>query len=324
MTKYIGRLVNLGLAKETTRGTAVSAAFWVPKANITFFDRTSKLDYRQSYGTIGHGAQAPKILDWAEGAIEGDILDIPFGLFLLAALGNVSTSGPSDSAYTHTFTLQNDSQHDSLTITISDPDNTYQYALSMLDSLEINMAADDVVQYTANFMAKSGRRVAAASPTYSTYNKFLGRHTVVKIATVVGGLAAATAVNVSNLRLTIEKNAQIRNALGTTQPDDILNGKFEITGEFELDMDNTTYRALAQETVYRALRIQFINTDVLIGTSSRPTLTIDLAKVYFEAWEPSMENDEIVTQKLNFRALFDTTTGTTVNSLTLINAQASY
>lgn len=324
MTKYIGRLVNLGLARESVRGTPVAPTIWVPKANITFFDRASKLDYRQSYGTIGHGAQAPKILEWAEGAIEGDILDQPFGYLLYAAFGTLVTTGPSDSAYTHTFSLQNDSQHDSLTIAIADPDRTDYFSLAMLDKLEISMNPDDVVQYTATFKARSGRQQPAASPSYSTYNKFLGRHTVVKIATVVAGLGAATAINIKNLKLTINKNAMIRNALGTIWPDDILNGKFDITGEFEIDMDDQTYRNLALETQYRAMRIQFINTDVLIGVTSRPQLTIDLAKVFFEAWERNQANDEIVSQKVAFRALFDTTTSTTVNSCVLINAKSSY
>lgn len=325
MTKYIGRLVNLGLAKETVRGTAVAPTYWVPKANLTFFDRSSKLDYRQSYGTIGHGAQAPLINRWAEGSIEGDILDVPFGLLLLAAFGNVSPAGPTDSAYTHTFSLQNDSQHDSLSITIADPDETFRYGLAMLDKLEINMQSDDVVQYTADFKARNGRPVGAASPSYSTYNKFLGRMTHFKVASVVGGLGAATDVNVSSLRLTISKNTQNRFALGTVWPDDILNGKFEITGEFELDKDDATWRELAQTTAYRAIRIQFINDEVNIGAgSTHPSLTIDLAKCYFEAWEPSLGNDDFVSQKVNFRALFDTTTSSIVYNCALVNSVVSY
>jgi len=279
----------------------------------------------QSYGTIGHGSQAPKLIEWAEGSIEGDILDKPFGLFLLAAFGNISSSSVSDSAYTHTFTLQNDSQHDSLTITLADPDRTDRFGLAMLDSLEITMAADDVVQYTANFKSRSARQQPAASPTYtSDYNKFMGRHTVLKLASVVGGLAAATPVNVSSLTLTISKNTVVRNALGTVWPDDILNGKFDITGEFELDLDDQTYRNLAVDTSYRAMRIQFVNNEVLLGVTSKPSLTIDLAKCYFEAWEPSLANDDFVSQKVQFRALYDPTTQTIINSVQLINGQATY
>lgn len=324
MSKYIGRLLNLGLARETVRGTAEAAAFWTPKTSIAFFDRASKADYKQSYGVIGHGAQAPKIMEWAEGTIQGDILDVPFGLIMLAAFGTLSSSGVSDSAYTHTFTLQNDNQHDSLTLTLADPDRTDQFSLAMLESLEINIVPDEIVSYSATFKSRTGRQVAAASPTYSTYNKFLGRHAVVKIASVVGGLAAASALKIKSLNITISKNTVMNNILGTVWPDDIINTKFDITGDIELDLEDQTYRDLALSTAYRALRIQLTNTDVLIGATSRPDLKIDLARVFFEGWEKTAENDELVTQKISFRALYDTTTSTIINSVTLINNQATY
>lgn len=324
MSKYIGRLVNLGLAKETVRGTAVAPAFWVPKTNVSFFDRTQKLDYKQSYGSIGHGSQAPKVMEWAEGAIEGDILDKPFGLILLAAFGTISSSGIVDSAYTHTFSLQNDNQHDSLTIALADPDRTDYFSLAMLDSLEIKIVPDDVVSYTAVFRSRTGRSQVAATATYSTYNKFLGRHAVIKFATVVGGLAAASASRVKSLTIKIAKNTVFDGVLGTVWPDDIMNTKFDITGDLELDMEDQTYRNFMLDSSYRAMRIQLTNVDVLIGATSRPDFKLDLARVFFEEWEKTMDNDAIVTQKISFRALFDTTTSTIVNSCTLINAQATY
>ena len=66
MTKYIGRLVNVGLAKETVRGVAVAAAYWMPKTAVAFFDRATKATSEMSYGVIGEGAQAYKVMEWAE------------------------------------------------------------------------------------------------------------------------------------------------------------------------------------------------------------------------------------------------------------------
>lgn len=325
MTKYIGRLVNVGLAKETVRGVAVAAAYWMPKTAVAFFDRATKATSEMSYGVIGEGAQAYKVMEWAEGTIETELNDKSFGLILLAAFGTVTPSGPSDSAYTHTYSLQNDNQHDSLTITLADPDRTDQYALAMLDTLEFNVVPDEVVMVTVGFKARSGRSVAAASPSYSTsFNKFLGRHCTVKIATLTSGLSAATALNLKSLKFTINKNTVTNNVLGTVWPDDILNRKFEISGEIMLDLEDQTYRQLMLDGSYRALRIQFTNTDVLIGTSSRPSFTLDLSRVHFEGWEVDRPNDEIVNQKITFRALFDATNGNIVNSCTLINNVSSY
>jgi hypothetical protein len=325
MSKYIGRLVNLGLAKETVRGTAVSAAYWLPKTALAFFDRTNKATSQMAYGTIGEGAQAYKLNEWSEGSIETELNDRAFGLILLSAFGTVNTSGPTDSAYTHTFSIQADSQHDSLTITIATPDRTDQFSLCMLNNLEFTIVPDEVVMVKADFIGRTGRQVASASPSYATaFNKFLGRHASVKIASTTAGLGAASALSIKSMTLNIAKNVIQNNVIGTVWPEDILNRKFELTGEIELDYDDQTYRALMLDGTYKALRLNITNSDVLIGASSIPAFNIDLSRVHFEAWEPTYDNEEIVTQKIQFRALFDPTNGDIVNSCTLTNAVSSY
>lgn len=324
MTKYIGRLVNVGLAREVTRGTPVAVQHWLPKTAVAFFDRTNKFQSRLNYGNIGEAAQAYKTNEWAEGSIETELNDRAFGLILYALFGTLSSSGIVDSAYTHTFTVQNDGQHDSLTITLADPDRADQYSLCMLDSLEINIVPDEPVTITAVFKGRSGRAIAIPSASYVAFNKFLGRHAVLKLATVVGNLAAASALSIKSFKLKVSKNVILNNVMGTVWPEDILNQKLEITGDIELDLDDQTYRQLMLDSSYRALRLQMTNTDVLIGATSRPDFKLDLARVYFEAWEPSRPNDEIVTQKISFRALHDITTGTIVNSCTLINNVSAY
>lgn len=37
MAKIISDLVSVGIGKETTRGTAVAATYWLPWVNLTFF-----------------------------------------------------------------------------------------------------------------------------------------------------------------------------------------------------------------------------------------------------------------------------------------------
>lgn len=325
MSKYIGRLVNVGLAKEASRGVAVAASYWLPKTSIAFFDRVTKITSKMNYGVIGDAAQAYKANEWSEGTMETEFNDRAMGLLLLGVFGTETPTGPSDSAYTHTYSIANTAQHQSLTLTIADPDRTDQFALTCVDSMEISLKPDEVVMANFAFKGHTGRQIAAASPSYSTaFNKFLGRHATIKLATVVGGLTAASALALKSFKIKINKNLILNSTIGTVWPDDILNQKFEITGEFELDLDDQTYRQLMLDGSYRALRFQLTNTDVLIGTSSRPDFKLDLARCHFEAWEAVRPNDGLVTQKISFRALYDATTGTIVNSCTLINAVASY
>lgn len=324
MTKYIGRLVNVGIAKESARGTAVAAAFWVPKSAVAFFDKGIKGKADLNYGVIGNGYEAPMLLQHAEGTIEGDVLDKMFGLILLAAFGTTSPAGPTDSAYTHTFTLAATNTHQSLTLTLNDPDRSDQYPLAMLDSLEINIVPDDVVKFVANFVSRPGRAIAAPTASYTAQNKFLGRHAIIKIASLTSGLAAATALTIKSLKLKINKNVFLNNVVGTVHPDDIVNQKFEIVGEIMLDLTDQVYRQYMLDGSYKAMRISLVNSDVLIGVSSQPSFTLDLSRVHFDQWEPTRENDAIVTQKITFEALYDVTNGNIINSCTLVNAQSSY
>lgn len=324
MSKYIGRLVNLGVAKETVRGTAVAAAHWWPKAKVAFFDRANKHTPKLAYGVIGDGNLAPKIMEWAEGTIDTDFEDRAMGLILLSLFGTETPTGPTDSAYTHTYTLANTNTHSSLTLTLQDPDREDLYSLSMVDSLDITVKPDDVVTLSAAFKARTGRSVAIQAPSYVAGNKFLGRHAHVKIASLASGLTAASELSIKSLKVKINQNVVLNNILGTVWPDDILNTKFEITGDFELDLTDQTYRAYLLDGSYKALRIDLQNSDVLIGAATRPGFTLDLSRVHFEGWEVTRDNDAIVTQKISFRALYDITNSNIINSCTLVNTVASY
>lgn len=325
MSKYIGRLVNVGLGKETIRGTAVAPTWWIPKSSVAFFDKANKHKSKLNYGLIGQGAYAPKIMEWAEGSIEGDVFEKEFGILLLAVFGTDTPTGPSSGVYTHSYSLAASNQHQSLTVTLSDPDRTDRYSLAMIDKLEIKIVPDDVVTFSSTFKSRTGRQVATPSTAYTAESKFLGRHALIKIATTTGGLAAASALSIKFLTLRINKNIMLNNILGTVWPDDIINTVFEIDGSFELDLNDQTWRNYMLNANYLALRIQLINTDVTIGTgTANPTFTLDLSRVHFEEWEAIRPNDDIVTQKVNFRALYDLTNTNIINACTLTNEIASY
>ena len=62
------------------------------------------------------------------------------GLLLLAALGQVSTTGPSESTvYSHAFSVLQSAQHPSLTLFLDDENQDYRYALGVLTGLDINV-----------------------------------------------------------------------------------------------------------------------------------------------------------------------------------------
>lgn len=327
MAKIIGRLVDIGVGAESSRGGGIAPTFWIPKALVAFDDKVVKARSRQSYGVIGmDGRDAIPAKQWSEGTIEMDMMDKPFGLFLYALLGGKSVSGPTDSAYTHTFTLAASNQHQSLSIAAKQSTlANLMYKLSMINSLKMEITPEEIVKITVAFQGKRGV-TTSSTVTYAAYNKFIGRDLSFKIATLTSGLNAASNIPLKKLTLNFEKNLYLDHALGTVQPIDILNQGFRLTGEVELDYQDRTYADLMSDGGYRAVRVKLTNTraDALIGVSTNPSFTLDLSRVEFDQWEPSYPNDEIAKQKYTFTALYDTTNGNIINSCTLVNAQASY
>ena len=328
MTKIIGRLVDVGIGAESSRGGGIAPTFWIPKASINFDDKVVKARSTQTYGNIAmDGAQALPAKNWSQGSIELDMMDKPFGLLLYALLGAKSVSGPSDSAYTHTFTLANTNQHQSLAISVKQLTlANLMYKLSMINSLTMEITPEEMVKITVDFQGKRGV-TTSSTVTYATaYNKFIGRDLSFKLATLTSGLTGASNIPLKRLMVKFEKNLYLDHALGTVQPIDILNQGFRITGELELDYQDRTYADFMSDGSYRAMRIKLTNarTESIIGASTNPSFTLDLSKVEFDQWEPSYPNDDISKQKFNFTALYDTVNGNIINSCTLVNAQSSY
>jgi len=324
MSKAIGRLANLGIGKETSRGIGVSADFWVPKITLSYDDKVTKVNSALSYGTINSmGNQSLVAQKWAEGTIEGEILDKSFGLFLLALLGTVSSAVEETTAYRHTYTLQEDNQHDSLSLHIDEPNGDFIFELAMIENMEITMVPEDVVKFSVDFKSKSSQ-ASAGSATYTAENKFLGRHLSFKVAALTGNLDAASALSLKSLTVSISKSLLLDQVLGTVQPEDILNQAISISGELELLYDDRTYANYMLDGTYRAMRIELVNSDATVGATSNPTFRLDLSRVEFESWEVARENDDVMAQTISFKAMHDITNGNTINSCYLINETVSY
>lgn len=324
MTKYIGRLADIGIAKEASRGSAeTDVDFFLPKTSLTIDDGIEQAVDESSVGVIEDSTGASVISKFAEAEIEGNIQDKSFGLLLLSALGAVSTSGPSQSTvYTHTFSVLQSAQHPSLTLFLEDPNQDYKYALAVMQSLELDVMLGQYSRYKASFRSKVGA-TATVTPSYSAENHFLPQHGSVKIASNVSGLGAASALNVRSIKLTIDKNAEDDRKLGSLDAADILNKRVSVEGTVELVFDDNTFKTQMLADTAQAMRIRLTNSDITIGSSLNPQLTLDLAKVKFSNFEKNYANDDIVVATVDFKAFYDLSEASMIEA-ELINEQASY
>jgi len=321
MTKFAGRRGTLALAIEDTRGvspTSASDYFWVPYATNSFKDTVEEARENQGLGKIADGDSKYVVMKMGEGEIEAQIYDKALGVVLTGVLGAIPSSSGGN-PYTHTYTLSNSNQHQSVSLYWSDPDRNDMYKLGMLDSFQVSVEPSGLVQYTVGYKSKTADEWTAITPVYTSLgSKFLHQHLSVKLADAVGNLAAATPISLKNLEFTIAKNTVFDSVMGTVEPEDILNQQISVEGTLELNLESDTYRDYMLNGTYRAMEIALTN-----GASS--ILTLQFPRVDFSEWEPDYTLDEIAKQSINFKCNYDAANALDIiSTCTLVNTQASY
>ncbi len=322
MSKFIGRLVRLGIGRETTRGGGITPDIWLPQVGCTLGVKVDEARVVGALGSLADSEEKLVVEKYASGEISGELRDQSFGYLLYALLGSLSTSG-SSSPYTHSFSLSETNQHTSLALTVQDSSlATEMYRLAVLNSLGISVELGGLVNFTADFLTKAPV-ASSATPSITDENKFSKKHVRIKVASNLAGLSTASYIDIKSLSVMINKNAERDSALGTVQPVDILNKSLSIEGSLNLNYEDNTWRDYMVNATERAMQILIENSDVDLGGGVNPHLQIELPKVDFSGWEPDRSLDDIVKQSINFKANYDATNGI-ISTCELINAKASY
>lgn len=322
--KFIGRLADIGIAKESVRGTAESAAsFWLPKMSMSVDDGVTQVVDESSVGVIEDSVDAQVVGKFATAEFEGKVGDKSIGLLLLGVFGTVTTTGGGEtSTYLHTFTVDQSAQHDSLTIFQDDPNQDYKYALGVVDTFDLEVALEEYCKVTVGLRSKVGE-TASLSPSYTAENSFLPQHATLAYAANVSGLASPTTVNVRSVSLSVAKNVEDDRRLGSLAPADILNKQLSVEGSVEMVFDAETFKTQMLADTAQAIRITLENTDATIGSTLHPKLVITLAKVKWSEFTRSYGNDEIVVATASFKAHYSVGDAAMITAA-LTNAQASY
>lgn len=325
MSKYIGRRVKLGMGVEASRGAGVAPTYLVPFDSLSIDDKITQARSVGALGRLEDSEEAFVTGLYSEGAIEGEIRDKSIGLFLYALMGTLNTSGPTDSAYTHAFSIANSNSHQSLAFTIEDDNNKDMYRLAMINSLELTAELDQVVKYSAEFMSKRSVPSTITIPDVVAENKFIRKSVRVKVASSIAGLSGASALRIKSLTLTISKNLVMDDNLGTAEPDDIHNQQLSVEGEITLNFEDNTWKNYFLQNTSRAMEIKLVDEDTVIGAATNPSLTLQMPKVDFFGWEPDRPLDEIVKQTFSFKGSYDVANGLAViSTCSLVNDVASY
>lgn len=377
MTVAIGRLFSIGIGKETTRGVSIAAAYWVQKTDFSVEDKIDVVVDDASISVIEDAQTQEAVKKYSQAMLGGRITDQTFGLILMSAMGTDTVGSVETGVKDHVFTVLENAQHPSLTITVNEPNATGSssllYPLAMLDTLNIHFEIGKWATYKATFEANTPA-TASSTVAFVTENGFNPQYCTFQVAPTYTGLTgaltatgtAATTIHVTGLSIsttllqvgmtvsgtnipagatialivsssaydlsiattgaigtqtfgaavisarmidfTISKNMEADPTIGSLSPVDRYNKQFMVTGSFQLVYKDRSYiDTIMLTNLNKAIRFLAINSSVLIGAASHPTVTIDFARAILTEVARSDKNNDIMLQTIKFKAFYSVT-----------------
>lgn len=330
--KGIGRLFSIGIAKEATRGTAISSAsYWLPFSDASIEEKFTNVTQDEAYGIIEDSVGQFRVKNWAEGSLKVPLTDQSLPLLLYSQFGAVAnaTHSGETTVYDHTITVGESAQHQSLTLFIHDPlsGTDYSHALGVVHKTELDAQLNKFVDLSLSVKALKGVSQSAFTPSILSENRFLPQYMTFKYATTVSGLSGATAIALKSVKLSIDESIEDDEVLGSIAPIDFLNKEFKIDGTLEaIFQNNSDFKtvALASPNVPQAMLISLVNTDVNIGVvPSHPSVIVTLDQVYFTDYSRPLKIKDLVYQTIKFKATYSVT-NSEMGKIVVTNTVATY
>ena len=313
----------MGVGIEETRGTALAVADkWIKNMSASIFEHAEKTIDESVRGVLEDSLGSRVTKKWIEGDIEGNVHADVIGYILFNLYGASTPTTLGSGAYSHNFTVDQTIEHPTLSVFAKDG-GVQQKVFNgcMVSKLELSVAIDKYISYTASFMGKAAASNSDTS-SYDTEYDFIARDVTVKIADSEAGLSGATAIKIKDLKMTWDVGLIQDYVVGSRNPDDHYNAKMSIEGEFTLNYNDNTFKDLYLADTAKYLQVAIIG-EANIGGGALPTLTVLLNKAMFMEWAREGKADDLVTQPIKFKAFYNETDDQQ-SEITLINKTTTY
>lgn len=321
---HIWRLEGYGIAKESTRGTAVDPSIWVQQTEANFEWAVENVQDESALWVLMTTSESERVKQYAEWEIGGILSVKSVWYFLLSLLGSVSSAETAGTwAYQHDFSMNNTNSKQSLTISKKTPIGWERFALAMVESLWISANIWEAVMMKAWLRAKAWA-TASLTKTYAADNKLYAKNVTIKLADTVAWLDGASAICIESVELNLTQELEDGFCF-TSWVDlwDIFNKGFSIDWTFTKLKQDTTYEDYVKNGTVKAMRIQIIDTSTTIWVSDNPTFTVDIAKVTFEDHESDGGLNDIMRENLTIKWHYDLANSSDID-IKVINEQSSY
>jgi len=321
MAEIIGKMLELGISIEGTRGTPVATASkWVKNVSADVMARAEKVIDDNSQGVMEDSTNSRVIKKWYDGDIAGIVHADVVGYLFFNVFGQVNTTTVTGAVRNHAFSMLQNILHPTLSLIAKDGGVSQEvFDTGVVNTLEITATTDDFVRFSSNLMFAEATTNTDTS-SYDTEYDFIGKDITIKTAATEAGLSSATAIKAKEVGITFETGAIADFSFGSFSPDNY-NSKLSISGNITKNYVDDTFKDLftADTAVY--MEIAIVGEAVLAGANSPKIVTL-LNKVQIQSWERSGGNDDLVTEEIEFKAFYNNTDAemATVSVQNLTNA----
>jgi hypothetical protein len=287
----------LGIAKESTFGTAVPPTAFIPVGNVTPKDSVTLLDDKGWRGSMveTYGKVAGPITGSID--FDGDVFPDTIGWMVTGILGDITTTGAS-APFTHAVAALNSGtgQPPSYTLTDTYSVATRAYAGAKFSELSFKLSADGLFTYSAKATTFGSATATLPTASFTGVPVQPGWLGVVQIAGV-------TSASVLDAEVTIKRPVTVVNTVdGTQAPTNLWSGPITVDGKMTVIMEDDTQLTNYLTQVQPSIDINFAQ-----GAGAAATqVKLHMSKVAYSAADISRGKD-FVEIPITFEALANST-----------------
>lgn len=307
MAEKIGRLGYLGLAVEATPGTPEAT----PDVFIPFTENSLRGHHEP---LMDNSARTTRVKDftsvtgkkWGEGDVTMYLDSINAGYLLKIAMGTEARTQKNATPPVHDHLLiPTVSGNNATSATLWDYKgvDVEQYAYAAIDSCEIEVTNDGIATIKASFMSKAPSSVTAPTITTTSGTLYTWKDMSAKFGATVALAQAATATKLTNFKLNIANNLELKYKSGSASPDEVDTKAVEVTGSFTLYFETVTDRDAYYNLTKRSMVVTLAGAS--LGSGFAEQLQIVLKKITLEDIDMATGLDDMFAITGNFRAEWD-------------------
>jgi len=302
-------LVGIGIESAAAPGTAVAESFFLPWSSYSLQGVAEKEHFTSARGLRNMSSDSMIRRKYSQGSIGFVPTAKSMPYFLSLALGSVSSSGVSDSAYTHTFTVQNTNATPKTATFTAEAGaiQTAQYTNVVCNSLNIEVS-DGYATATADLIGQFPT-TDTITESFVSETQMAYHNTTVKFGTSLSNAAGNSATPLKSFSLNIANNVLLDEAFlsgaNTITSGNLVMGRLQITGSYSLHFTDTTELAKYQANTKNACIVTMEG--ALIGSSSKETVQFKLGKLILTAAPVEYNIDGLIVLNQEFEVEYDAT-----------------